>query len=216
MKRSADQPDYEAAKAYALEQLEALSPMLCYHTLWHTRDEVAPRVEWLARKENVGPEATLLACTGAWFHDIGFIKQETEHEVASSEIAAQVLRDFGYTSEQVRVVQGTILATRIPQSPSNLLEQIVADADLDVLGRADFLVRNRALRAELALTGTVSSDALWYRQQTRFLRSHHYFTATAREHRAIGKQTNLAKIWTYINASRPQTVEPLALAASPR
>lgn len=216
MKQTENLPDYEAAKTYALEQLERkLSPTICYHTLWHTEDEVAPRVEWLAHRENLGREATLLCCTAAYYHDIGFIRQVTGHEIASSEIAAGILPDFGFSWEQIRMVQGIILATRFIQSPSNLLEQIVADADLDVLGRADYLARNGALRAELAFAGIVSSDAVWYRRQSRFLRNHRYFTATAREQRARGKQLNLAELQTHIDGGEPQPAEPLIFTASP-
>jgi hypothetical protein len=41
-----------------------------------------------------------------------------------------------------------IMVTRLPQTPNSLLEEIIADADLDSLGRADFQVRYEALRRD--------------------------------------------------------------------
>lgn len=41
---------------------------------------------------------------------------------------------------------------------AQVLERILADAKLDVCGRADFLVLNRCLRAELAASGSASTD----------------------------------------------------------
>ena len=68
-------PDYEGAKAYALERLARdLPSWLYYHSLWHTQDEVAPRTEWLARQEGLSREATVLLGTAAYFHDIGFTR----------------------------------------------------------------------------------------------------------------------------------------------
>jgi hypothetical protein len=72
-----------------------------------------------------------------------------------------------------------------------LLEQIMADADLEVLGREDFLVRNQALRAEVAASGKSMTDAQWYNGQLKFMRSHHYWTAAARMLRDSLKQENI-------------------------
>ena len=83
------------------------------------------------------------------------------------------------------------MATQLPQSPRTLLEQIVADADLDVLGREDLATRNQALRDELAASGTQISDEGWLASQLQLLESHHYWTAAARSLRDAGKQRNL-------------------------
>jgi uncharacterized protein len=87
-----------------------------------------------------------------------------------------------------------IMATRLPQTPHTLLECILADADLDVCGRDDFLVLNRCLRAELAASGSASSDHEWYSSQLSFLRAHHYWTAAARASRDEVKHTNIAAL----------------------
>ena len=184
-------PDFDQARRYVVTRLEQeLPPQRVYHNVAHTRDEVAPAAERLAAAEGIQGEALLLLRTAAWFHDIGFIQQGLDHEVIGAQIAAQVLPRFGYSSDQIAAIRGMIMATRLPQSPSNLLEQILADADLDLLGCADFITRNYDLRAEMATYGQTMSDEEWYVSQLEFLQGHRYFTPAAHAQRAAGKVTN--------------------------
>jgi hypothetical protein len=91
----------------------------------------------------------------------------------------------------VEAVVGMVLATRLPQSPRTPLEELMADADLDVLGRDDFFERNEALRAELATAGERYSDRGWYEFQVGFVEIHRYFSPAAAELRDEGKRRNL-------------------------
>jgi hypothetical protein len=84
-----------------------------------------------------------------------------------------------------------IMATKLPQSPTSLLEEIMADADLDVLGREDFLIRNTKLREELAVTGKPVTDEHWYRAQIGFMKRHRYFTQAAVRLRRTKKKENI-------------------------
>ncbi len=102
-----------------------------------------------------------------------------------------MLPGFGYRHEQIEMIADMIMATKLPQSPHTLLEAILADADLDILGREDFLHWSQALRAELAVYGTPMTDAEWYSYQLRFLQDHRYFTTAARALRDAGKQHNV-------------------------
>ena len=193
-------PDHEAALRYAVDRLEReLAPELTYHNLWHTVEDVLPAVRWLAALNGIeGDDARLLE-VAAVYHDIGLVVQRHEHERASAEIAAQVLPGFGFSSEQVAAVQGMILATRLPQSPRTPLEETLADADLDNLGRDDALARSQALRAELAALGTAMTNAEWYRRQLKFFREHRYFTAAARSLRDAGKRQNIEAMAALLN-----------------
>jgi predicted metal-dependent HD superfamily phosphohydrolase len=184
--------NFERAKHYALERLEQeLPPHLYYHGIAHTRDDVVPAVENLARLEGIHGTALSLLLTAAWFHDLGHVEQARHHELISARIAVQVLPDFGYTTKQVETVRWAILATALPQSPQNQLEQILTDADLDVLGRDDFMHANHALRCELAFLGEEFSDLEWYGRQLKFLEAHTYFTASARSLREEGQLKNI-------------------------
>ena len=188
-------PDFEGARQHALERLERELPAdLFYHSLWHTHDDVVPAVERLAAVEQIAGEPLLLLRTAAYFHDIGFIKRRQAHEEAGVEIANATLPGFGYQPKQIEAIAAMIIATRLPQAPVGMLQQILADADLDVLGRADFWQRNLALRRETeALGGSVSNDE-WLRLQLRFLESHRYWTVAARSQRDQLKQRHIAEM----------------------
>lgn len=191
-----NEPDFEAAKLYAFRRLQNdLAPELYYHDLAHTCDDVLPAAMKFARLSGIeGFDAQLLAVAAA-FHDIGFVVQRDEHERAGCKIAAQVLPNFGFSPAQIQSIVGMIMATRLPQTPHNLLEEIMADADLDILGRIeDFFTRNHKLRAELAAYGEPSTLEEWYQGQINFLQSHTYFTKAARSVRKAGKQYNIARL----------------------
>lgn len=188
-------PDLTGARAYALARLgRELPPWVVYHSLAHTCDEVAPAVELLADRAGVTGADLLLLRTAAYYHDLGFVVQRHNHEGAGARIASAVLPRFGYGSRQIRAITGMIMATRIPQRPATPLEELLADADLDLLGRDSFLARNGDLRRELAAGGAPFSDADWLAGQLRFISGHRYWSAAARELRDQGKEHNRAAL----------------------
>jgi hypothetical protein len=85
-----------------------------------------------------------------------------------------------------------IMATRIPQTPHNLLEEIIADADLDYLGRDDFWTIGNKLFTELQMYSIIQTEDEWNRLQIKFLEQHHYFTRTAIETRKQKKDEYMA------------------------
>ena len=186
--------DWASARGAAVARLEELPPALSYHNLSHTLDDVLPAAQRLAGLLGLEEEETRLVETAAVYHDIGFTVQRQEHERVSAEIAAQILPAFGFTSSQIADIQGMIMATQLPQAPRTQLEAILADADLDVLGREDYLQRNQDLREELAASGIRISDEHWYRSQLELLQNHHYWTSAAQNLRAEGKKRNVALV----------------------
>ena len=186
---------FEQARQYAESRLEQeLSPKLVYHGLEHTRDEVVSAVETLARTEGIKGKHLYLLSTAAWFHDLGFVEQALYHELISARIAVQVLPSFGYTENEVEIVRWAILATALPQYPQNHLEEILMDADLDILGSKSFMRRNGDLRREQAHLGKEFTDEQWYAGQLKFLEGHKYFTASARSLRDPQKSLNMREL----------------------
>lgn len=185
-------PDFEGANAYALRLLENdLIPNLTYHSLEHTRDDVVPAAYRLAQRSGISELACNLVVTAAWFHDVGFVERYDDNEVIAKRIASEVLPDFGFTDQHIEIIGGCIMATQLPQRPKTLLEQIVADADLDNLGRDDFFIVSDNLRLEWLLRGERYPAQAWYEKELRFLTSHRYFTQAARDLRDVGKKRNL-------------------------
>lgn len=189
------QTDYDGAIDYALGRLRRdLSPNLTYHDLWHTQFDVLPAVARMGVINGLAHEDIRLMEVAAAFHDIGFVRVMEGHEAAGVQIAGKVLPGFGFAAQKIECIAGMILATRLPQSPQNLLEEIVVDADLDVLGRDDFFDRNELLRQEMAHFGRVLTWRQWQEEQLRFLQQHTYFTPVARALRNAGKQRHIAII----------------------
>lgn len=187
-------PDFERAREYMLGRLEReLSPHLTYHSLCHTRDDVLPAVVRLGLKTDVDEESLLLLSTAALFHDSGFLYTYNDHERESIGLASAVLPGFDYAPDQVDCIIGLIAATRMPQRPQSLLQQLICDADLDVLGRDDFWNLNRKLLSELHyFTNPALGEEEWLQGQARFLQEHEYFSPAAHALRDLGKARNLA------------------------
>jgi len=188
--------EYEKLNKIILKRLrENLPEHLSYHSVMHVKD-VIDAVEKIAKSEAVNDEDLVLLKTAALFHDTGFLFGSKNHEEKSCEIAAEYLLEYGFSQDQLDKINGMIMATKIPQTPKNHLEQIVADADLDYLGRDDFFVIGDKLFEELSMFGIVNSERDWNLLQEKFLESHHYFTETAINSRNQKKQDNLDIIKT--------------------
>lgn len=193
------QPDYSQAIAYAIERLETELPTyLTYHSCWHTQKDVLPAAVRLAHLCGFSGEDVQLIEVAAAYHDIGYVYTSEEHEMIGASIAAQVLPGYGFQWFQIERIINLIMATRLPQSPGDLLEQCLADADLDALGREDFLERSEALRLETAALDQPLDPLEWDKRQLPFLEAHQYFTAAARSLRDIAKQEHIALLKTRI------------------
>ncbi len=186
-------PDYAGAIQYALGRLQTeLSPDLTYHSLWHTEQVVMPAVIRFAQQLEIPEGITQRIEVAAAFHDLGFIFTYQGHELAGIALAEQVLPGYGFPPEIIEQVSGMVLATRLPQNPQNLLEEILADADLDVLGRDDFFLQNDALFREVHAYGSTINHQQWLEGQVKFIAGHYYFTSAARSLRGAQEQQNLA------------------------
>lgn len=188
-------PDHEGAIAHALHRLRGELPAdLVYHSVWHTEGDVMPAAERIARAEGVDEGSRRLLAVAAAYHDIGYVERAEGHELIGARVVAETLPRFGFDPPRIERIQGLILATRLPQRPNDLLEQILADADLDGLGRDDFVDRSEALRHEMAALGEPIPPDEWARRQLEFLRAHRYFTASARAQRDAGKRRHIAAL----------------------
>jgi uncharacterized protein len=187
-----NKPDLERAEHYVFNRLHIELPDdLPYHGIHHTRDDVLPAVERLMALAKLDGESRLLLRTAALYHDVGYIEEYTENEPIGARIAAQSLPDFGYSPAQIAVIEGIILATQMPQAPQTPLQSLMCDADLDSLGREDYLEISHWLRDELALHGLAIPLTAWYKRQHMFLSQHTFFTEAARTLRRTKKLENI-------------------------
>ena len=191
-KENGARPDYDGAIAYALCRLRTeLSPLLTYHNLMHTEGDVLPAVSRLARLSNLAEPDIRLLEVGAAFHDLGQIKTSLGHEQAGIEIMSGVLPGLGFSVTDIARLTGMIQATEMPQTPRNDEQALLADADLDSLGRDDFFATSKALWHERAACGMDIPWQTWLEIQLQFLQRHRYFTPVAQALRDAGKQKNI-------------------------
>ncbi len=169
-----------AVEKYIYDKLEKnLSATLTYHGVHHTIDAVDAALK-IAQREGVNDkESLILLETATLYHDLGFISTYKGHEEESCRIAKLTLPNFNYSEIQIEQVCGMVMATRIPQDPQSLLEQIIADADLDYLGRDDFEPIANSLFLELREREMIPDIDTWNRIQVKFLESHKYWTSSS-------------------------------------
>jgi len=185
---------YEDLEEFVLEKLKSELPEhIYYHNYSHTID-VITRAEVIGRGENIPEDHLLLIKTAALLHDIGFITTYKNHEEESVKLAQDILVKYRYRQDQIEIISNLIKATTQNIQPTNLLEEIIKDADLDYLGRADYLELSQKLFEEWNEYGTKISTEEWNLMQYKFIMNHRYYTNTARRLRQVNKVKQLEKL----------------------
>ena len=166
-----------------------------FHTLQHTQEVVAG-CETMADYYHLEDEDRYALMLAAWFHDTGYSGGKAiGHENVSIELATKFLNEHKASQQVINKVVGCINATRLPQTPHTLIEQIIADADLFHLGTSDFKEKNKLLREELNEFGNLGlSKKDWRSKNIEFLTKHTYFTSYAKEHLDPLKQVYLQEL----------------------
>lgn len=190
---------WQAAEAKLLRELP---PTLHYHGPHHTLADVIPAIHRLATGEGVAPSDLELLQVAALYHDMGFIEAYNGNEQIGARLAAEAMPEFGYGPTEINRVIHLILATELKeidgvwrQDPgSDLLKQILCDADLDNLGREDFFDVSDTLRQELSEQGKQFEELEWLTRQILFISQQEWFTRTQRQDRQAAKARNIAKL----------------------
>ncbi len=187
--------NFHLAKIYILSRLkDELPSYLRYHDYQHTFDVYEMAIE-IAKEEGIDNDEDInLLKTAALFHDSGFLKTYKGHEDEGCKLIREVLPEFDYGDEDIEKICGMIQATKIPQNPRTHLEEILADSDLDYLGRDDFYSISNSLFEEFKSLNLVDSVEEWNRIQVSFLEQHHFFTETNIRKRKAEKDKRLIEL----------------------
>lgn len=181
-----------------LDKLEMDLPgYLFYHNVKHTVD-VVTEVELIGWAEGCTDEEILLLKTAALFHDVGHVVAYDNHEFHGTKIAREMLPAFNYSADQIEKICSLIMSTKLPPRPTNLLENIMCDSDLDYLGRSDFIPVSNTLYEELKAQNKIGSLNDWNKIQVKFIAGHQYFTKTAQSLREVNKQLQIERIQSLI------------------
>ena len=171
------------------------SKSIRFHTLEHTQGVVMAADE-MAQYFQLPEEDRTALGLAAWFHDTGFTSGDAQgHEDRSIEYAVKFLQEQKADEQLIQKVRSAIEATKLPQTPKNLLEQIICDADLYHLGTDDFKTRSKLLKEELSeLSKKEISKKQWRKVNINFLENHKYFTEYARRKLQPVKERNLQQL----------------------
>lgn len=154
---------------------EELPSYLSYHGVHHTLEVLRVCDQYLNRLQISGREAFLVR-TAALIHDVGISKTYSGHEEASIQFANLCLPDWGYSKTDLDLINGMIMATKIPQKPGNVYDKILCDADLDYLGTDQFYPIGDTLYRELLALKIVHNEKEWDKLQINFLVKHKFHT----------------------------------------
>ncbi|RFS18950.1 HD domain-containing protein [Chitinophaga silvatica] len=204
----------DAARDYITDQYsQHPKPQLVYHNLTHTQQVVQAAAQ-IAAHYRLQDEELLAVYVASWFHDIGYLSTDSaHHEEAGAQQAIEFLKQHQVSENVQTLTQGAILATKMPQSPKNLVEQIVCDADLSHLGSKNFPDRNKLLRQEVELTRQMEIPATkWIGNNIAFLAAHHYWTDYAQTLFKQQKEENLEKLAKKLEKKTSEEVASMAAA----
>jgi predicted metal-dependent HD superfamily phosphohydrolase len=152
-----------------------------YHDLTHTQ-EVVRVCRQIGLTYGLPMDDLELLQIAAWFHDTGYEQGPENHEDRSAVNAAQFLSHYGFTDAQLQTIKSCILATKIPQRPLGLLQQIICDADLSHLGEKSYWMRTARVRQELLVTqNKAMNEEEWLEFELTFMLAHQYHTDVAKE-----------------------------------
>lgn len=170
-----------------------LSEKLTYHGVNHSKYVLLSCEKYIKRMRIPSNEAFLLR-SAAIMHDTGYIWTFDNHEDESINYARKILPEWNYTNSEIDRIAAMIAATKIPQKPSNVIEQIIADSDLDYLGTDYFYKIGNKLYNELKAYNRITNEEQWDRLQVSFLQNHRFHTPFAIKHREPVKQKYLNEI----------------------
>ncbi len=181
-------------KEFVINLLKSkIPPTYFYHNYEHSL-YVMQKAEEIGRHEKCSKKEMELLSTAALWHDTGYINIYKGHEEESCLLARKYLPGFGYAAADINSICGMIMATKIPQSPQNKLEEIIADADLAYLGTG--LAKNLAHKMfkELNALNPMVTKETWNKTEIDFISAHHYFTGYCKTNKEHIKQTYLKSL----------------------
>lgn len=164
-----------------------------YHSPGHT-EYVLEKAIFIGEHEQISERDMFLLKIAALYHDSGFTLGRKNHEKLSCKIAEEHLKEFRLSPKEIETICGMIMATQIPQKPTNHLENILADADLEYLGTDKFDEYSNNLYLEMQHFRPDLDSREWNKIQVGFISNHQYHTEYCRQNREKKKLENLEKI----------------------
>lgn len=165
-----------------------------YHDFYHT-SRVVEASRLIGSECGLSEDDLRLVTIAAWFHDTGYKNGCAKHEEGSARLAREFLSSIDFADEDIRKVEACIMATQMPQSPTNLLEQVICDADLHHLACTDYTEMSERMHKEIEhVKGQEIDQASWNEMNYKFFKDHTYFTEYGKTKLQPVKEENLKAI----------------------
>ncbi len=191
----------DQTKQFVVELMDKELPrQYVYHNLEHTLDVVEAATE-ISLKSHLRREQMEVVLAAAYLHDIGFVKANDSHEDHSIALSTEFLKKLQVHDDYIQQVIGCIEATKMPQKPNNLMQQVLCDADLYHLASDEYFKKAELLREEFSSVENAEiSESQWLDMSTVFIDNHKYFTEYGKRVLEPKKDQNLKKIKKRIKA----------------
>lgn len=167
---------------------------LVYHNLAHTQDVVKSTIQ-IANHYQLNEKDFFIVVAGAWFHDTGYFEDPINHEQKGAELAIAFLKQKDVPADIMDQVMQLILSTKMPQRPTNQLENILCDGDLFHLGTKEFRKKGKLMHKEVELLYNIDiNKKSWRMKDIEFLESQEYHTDYCRLLLSDQKQKNIEEL----------------------
>ncbi|MET3501289.1 putative metal-dependent HD superfamily phosphohydrolase [Mucilaginibacter rubeus] len=174
-----------------------------YYNADHTR-QVCTYTESIAGYYRLNESDYTAVMAASSFHDLGFVNDAKDPELSSALQAERFLTGLDADISLIESVKACILATKQPQSPVDLVQQIACDAQLYYLGTDHFFRDIKALRKEWILVNERPiTKAQWRNDTLRFMERHQYHTTYGQSKLDLIKVQNLCDLSQKIKRDRP-------------
>ncbi len=167
---------------------------LPFHNLIHTQ-EVVQNVKNITTALNINDENRERLIIAAWFHDTGFTKTYKGHEDESKQIATKFLREEQLDEQPIQIIYNCIEATKMPQSPTTQLAEILCDADIFNISNLRFFYHKLLMRREWEVFCDMKvTDKEWHVLNLEFLQNFHFWSSYGINFLEAGKQENVERV----------------------
>jgi HD superfamily phosphodiesterase len=165
---------------------------LSYHNLQHTKSVVNRSIE-IASNYTLTETELFILSAGAWFHDTGHLFGGVKlHELRGVTIMKDFFEKKELPKDTIDRIKNCICATKLPQTPTSLLQEIICDADAYNLGTKDFIKNDKLLKKEYELRNIAVDN--WEQKTLQLLLSHKFFTPYCEALLDKGKQENIEMV----------------------
>jgi predicted metal-dependent HD superfamily phosphohydrolase len=193
-------PEYAQLRKEVADYVRGLyqereTPDLVYHNLIHT-EAVVQHAQELGIAAELDSRSFAILFVASWFHDVGQLDglPPNGHEERSVREMRTFFRNQDVPDDTfLDEVEACILATKMPQRPTNLLEGMMCDADTYHFGTPYFKETNKAVKAELKARDMGEATKNWTEKTVQLLEAHTFFSPHAQALLFDGKMKNLKR-----------------------